>query len=358
MAKNDILIIGTGYFAEIMIGDLAATARRPVTVVIGGRNAERLDWLKEAGNARAAIFGAPARFETARLDATSSETVGEGIAAVDPAIVVQSASLQSPWKVDTLDSKWSKLVADAGFGMTIAFHATLPARSAAAVSRMAGARTFVNTCYPDGVNQVLHKAGLPITCGVGNIGIFSSIIQALVPFEKRGDVRVLGHHQHLVQWRKPGAERTGAPVRAWIGDAEIADVDGLTRHVKLPYRELNAISGAAAVPVLLALAGHGEILAHVPGPGGLPGGYPVRVDTGTVTLDLPAGITREDAVAWNRSFEAADGVSVTEDGRVTYSEQARTALAAYSPELAKGFHVTEVEEAAQALGDLRARLGG
>lgn len=358
VANSDILIIGTGYFAEIMISDLAATARTPVRVTIGGRNRERMTWLAQAGNARAAIFGTPATFDTLAVDQSSAETVGEAIAAAAPGVVVQSASLQSPWKVDRMDSAWSKLVAEAGFGMTIAFHALLPSRSSRAVKAGGADIAFVNTCYPDGVNQVLAASGLPITCGVGNIGIFSSIIEALVPPEQRASVRVLGHHQHLVQWRKPGTERTGAPVRAWIGHEEVEDVDGWTRHVQLPYRDLNAISGAAAVPVLLALAGHGEIRAHVPGPAGLPGGYPVRVDRGRVTLDLPDGMAEEEAVAWNRGFEAADGVSVSGDGRVVYSEAARRALSAYSPDLAAGFQVSEVEAAATALGELRARLGG
>jgi len=126
----------------------------------------------------------------------------------------------------------------------------------------------------------------------------------------------------------------------------------------LPYRDLNAISGASAVPVLLALAGHGKINAHVPGPRGLPGGYPVTVDKGTTALNLPKGVSEQDAIGWNKSFEAADGVSISADGLVVYSEVAQKAIAAYSRELANGFHVRDVEDAAKALGELRTRLGG
>lgn len=355
---SDILIIGTGYFAEVMVCDIAATARRPLHVIVGGRNVERMTWLAEAGRSRAAIYGTPATFGSLEIDSSSDETVAEAIAIARPRIVVQTASLQSPWKVDRLDSPWSQLVAEAGFGMTIAFHSVLPSRSARAVKRVGADIAFVNTCYPDGVNQVLHRAGLPLTTGVGNVGIFSAVIGGLLKPEDRPSLRVLAHHQHLVQWRKPGTERTGAPVRAWIGDTEIADTDGLTRHVQLPYRDLNVISGGSAVPVLLALAGHGDILAHVPGPGGLPGGYPVRVTAGQVTLDLPKGITRDEAIAWNRGFEDADGVSILENGRVTYSERARHALARHAPSLAEGFNVADVEDAARALGELRAKLGG
>ncbi len=355
---NDILILGTGYFAEIMICDLASTAQAPLHVLVGGRNVERMTWLAEAGRSRAAIFGTPVTFGTLKVDSGSPESIGEALAKTNPRIVVQSASLQSPWKVDRMDSEWSRLVAEAGFGMTIAFHSVLPSRTAKAVKAAGANVTFVNTCYPDGVNQVLHRAGLPITTGVGNIAIYAAVIAGLLPAEQRGSLRVLGHHQHLVQWRKPGMERAGAAVRAWVGENELPNVDDMTRHVQLPYRDLNAISGASAVPVLRALAGHGDILAHVPGPGGLPGGYPVRVSAGCVTLDLPKGLTRDAAIAWNRGFEDADGVSISDDGRVTYSERARDALAAYSPTLAAGFNVVDVEAVARELGELRARLGG
>lgn len=355
---RDILIVGTGYYAEIMVGDLAAVARAPLSITIGGRNPDRLRWLKTAASARAAIYGSPLTVDTVLIDQTSAAGVADVLRSVRPRVVVQSASLQSPWKVDRLDSPWSRLVAEGGFGLTLAFHSVLPSRTAAAIAEVDPGIAFVNTCYPDGVNQVLRAAGLPITTGVGNVGIFASVIAGLLPLADRAPLRVLAHHQHLVQWRKPGQDRTGAPVRAWLGDDEMADVEARSRHIQLPYRDLNAISGASAVPVLLALAGHGARRAHVPGPAGLPGGYPVYVDEGSVTLDLPADVSRDEAVAWNQSFEEADGVSITNAGWVMYSERASKTLGAYSPSLAKNFHVHDLDQVAVELDALRARLSG
>lgn len=351
----DILIVGTGYYAEIMLADLAATARSAISVVIGGRNRERMKWLVEACRARAVNFGSPASFSSIELDSTSAAALADGIRRVKPRIVVQSASAQSPWKVDIAASEWSKLVARAGFGLTLAFNSLLAFRTATALKEIGDGAIFVNTCYPDGVNQVLAQAGLPIMTGVGNIGIFSSVIGGHIPFEQRGDLRVLAHHRHVVEWRKPGAERAGAPVRAWIGDTELKDVDDLTRDVQLPYRELNVISAANAIPVLLALAGEGARRSHVPGPHGIGGGYPVMVDQSGVRLDLPSSISKAEAIAWNRQFEEADGVFVR-DGRVIYADRVRDILSTYSPELAKGFAVNDVEEAAADLDVLRAKL--
>lgn len=353
----DILISGTGYYAEIMLGDLAAVARTPLHIVVGGRNRERLKWLVEACRARTQIYGTRATFDSVLLDSSSADALMEPLGALRPKVVVQSASMQSPWKVDNNSSDWSRLVSAAGFGITIAFHSLLAFRTSTAIKKLGLNSHFVNTCYPDGVNQVIAAAGLPLTTGVGNIGIFSAVIGGRLPFEQRAQLRVLAHHHHIVQWRKPGTERTGAPVRAWIGDEEIADVDGMTRDVQLPYRDLNLISGACAVPVLLALAGEGKRRVHVPGPHGLTGGYPVMADETGVTLDLPKGLTREEAIAWNQQFEVEDGVSVR-NGRVVYSERAQELLRKHSPDLAAGFAVGDVEAAAAELAALRESMGG
>lgn len=351
----DIMVIGTGFYAEVMLADLAAHAPRPLTVVICGRNAGRMKWLVEACRARAANFNAPAAFSSLALDSTSAATLAEGIGRVRPRIVVQSASAQSPWKVDNEENEWARLVAKAGFGLTLAFNSLLAFRTASAIRDLGNSIKFVNTCYPDGVNQVLAQAGLPITTGVGNIGIFASVIGGRIPFEQRSNLRVLAHHRHIVEWRKPGAERAGAPVRAWVGDTELTGIDDLTRDIQLPYRDLNLISAANSVPVLLALAGQGATLAHVPGPNGIGGGYPVVVDHGGVRLDLPACITAEEAIAWNQQFEEEDGVFVR-NGCVTYADRVRELLAEHSPELSRGFAVGDVEQAAAALDQLRSRL--
>jgi len=351
----DILVSGTGYYAEIMLADLAATARTPLSVVIAGRNKERMKWLVEACCARAANFGTSVSFSSAALDSTSSASIAETLEAVKPGIVVQSASAQSPWRVDNNESDWARLVAKAGFGLTIAFNSLLSFRTATAMKGLGLKGHFVNTCYPDGVNQVLAQADLPLTTGVGNISIFSAVIGGRLPLEQRKDLRVLAHHRHIVEWRKPPSERAGAPVRAWVGDRELSDINAMTSDIQLPHRDLNLISAAGSVPVLLALAGEGARRVHVPGPGGLTGGYPVIADKNGVVLNLPAGLSEQEAIAWNAQFEEADGVFIR-DGHVTYADRVRNLLAEYSPELAQGFKVTEVEEAAAALDDLRSRL--
>src|SRR5690348_13342096 len=100
MKACDLLILGTGYFAEVMLNDIAATAREPVHVVVGGRNVPRMQWLVTAANARAAMFGTHAVFEMSQFDMSTMDSITAGLSRFSPKVVVQSASLQSPWKVD------------------------------------------------------------------------------------------------------------------------------------------------------------------------------------------------------------------------------------------------------------------
>src|SRR6478735_2536499 len=80
-SRADILIFGTGNFAGRIALDLAATATEAVTVAIAGRNRDRLDWLRTAGNARAALFRRPARFLSRHVDLSVADAAAAAISA-------------------------------------------------------------------------------------------------------------------------------------------------------------------------------------------------------------------------------------------------------------------------------------
>ena len=75
----DIVVFGTGSFSGRIILDIAATASKPVHVVIAGRNAARIAWLRVAANARAALFQRPATFAGHLVDLASPDAAAEVI---------------------------------------------------------------------------------------------------------------------------------------------------------------------------------------------------------------------------------------------------------------------------------------
>src|SRR5262245_48981742 len=91
----DILILGTGSFAQRIACDLAATAAAPTRLTIAGRNRLRLDWIRTAARARAHMFSRPVEVATSKVDLAAPDAAGELLAVCGPAVIVQAASFQS-----------------------------------------------------------------------------------------------------------------------------------------------------------------------------------------------------------------------------------------------------------------------
>ncbi len=351
----DILIFGTGNFAGRIAMDLAATADEPVAVTIAGRNRDRLKWLKTAGNARAAMFGRPARFTAREVDLSDADAAAAAIAAVEPTVVVQAASFQTGNVISNQGNAWTRLVAEGGLSATAVLQAPLSVAVARAVKSVRPQAHFINCCFADVVNPLIAALDLPISCGVGNVAILSNAFAGTLP--PGGDqLRVLAHYQNLAPWRQPANTRGGRAARVWIGEQEVADVYARFADVQLTREPAIEISGASGAPLMLAMARGREWRGHVPGPAGLPGGYPVRLHANKIELDLPASLSRDAAVAWNLRYEQDSGLVVAPDGRATYTGILRERLAEFSPELAGGFNVRDLATFIRDMNDLRSRL--
>jgi hypothetical protein len=351
----DILLFGSGSFAGRIAMDLAATAAEPITIAIAGRNIDRLKWLETAGNARAALFARPARIVAHRADLSVANAAAEVIAATEPKVVVQAASFQTGNVISNQGNAWSRLVAEGGLSATAVLQAPLSVAVARAVKTMRPQAYFINCCFADVVNPLIAALDLPIACGVGNVAILSNAFAGTLQ-PGGGQLRVLAHYQNLGAWRQPAETRAGRSARIWIDEREVADVYAQFARVQLTREPAIEISGASGVPLMQAMALGHDWTGHVPGPLGLPGGYPVRLRNGTLDLDLPPGLTRADAIAWNLAYEEESGLVVAPDGQAHYTGRLRELLAAQSPALAAGFNVRDLAEVTRQMSDLRSRL--
>ena len=355
----DVLVAGTGLFAEKVVFALAMTAVKPITVAVGGRNRERMDWLGLSGNARAALFGRPVRVFSLPLSWDTAASIAETLAICRPAVVAQAATVQSPRDLNPPLSLWRQLVAQAGgFGATQVLQALLLSRMARAL-KMAGVEAaLLNACYPDAVNAMLAARGERVLCGLGNVAAAAAMIAAALGRTEPGVVKVLAHHQSPSTWRRPPAERNGTPPRVWVDGRELDRVFERLETLQSPNNPGQSIAGTSAAPLIAGLLGHGDYVGHAAGPLGLPGGYPVAVRGRSLVLDLPAGLRREEAVAYNQGFAEHDSARLLDDGYVVYADQARRVLAGVSPEVAKGFHTSDLDAAAAEMLALRERIGG
>ena len=178
--RADILIFGTGNFAGRIALDLAAAASEPVTVVIAGRNVERLGWLRTAGNARATLFNRSARFMSHEVDLSVASAAADAIAAVEPKVVVQAASFQTGSVISNQGNAWTRLVAEGGLSATAVLQAPLSVSVARAVKAIRPQAYFINCCFPDVVNPLIAALDLPISCGVGNVAILANAFAGLL----------------------------------------------------------------------------------------------------------------------------------------------------------------------------------
>jgi hypothetical protein len=352
----EILLFGTGSFAARILFDIAATAERRVTVVVAGRKAERLAWLRTAGQARAAIFERPVRIGTRIAGISNADAAAEIIAAVKPKVIVQAASEQGGAVISTRGNVWSRLVADSGLSATAVFQALLSSRVARGLADTAHRAFFINCCYADVVNSLIAALGLPITTGVGNVSILSNAFAGELGPQQGHRLKLLAHYQTIGLFRRPPGERTGPLPRVWIDDAEIDDVCSRFQNVQLTPEPVIDISGASAVPMILAMAAGLSWTGHAPGPLGLPGGYPVKLTGGQLELNLPVSVTRDEAIRWNAGFEERNGLIVENDGCARYTGALRDKLAAHSTSLAGGFHVRDLETVFSEMVQLRGRL--
>src|SRR5215831_9975228 len=243
----DILIFGTGSFAQRIACDLAATATAPTQLTIAGRNGLRLDWIATAARARAHMFSRPLGVASRRIDLAAPEAAGE----------LRAVAQASPHS------------------------------------------QFINCCFPDVANGIIAAMGLPVACGIGNIAILAHAFAGALEGAPQPTLKMLCHYQNIQAWRRPPHERRAPAPRVWLDDVEVANVFSRFSGVQITPEPVIDISGASGVTLALAMAQQRAWRGHVPGPGGLPGGYPVALEGGRLELDLPTDIDANAAIAWN-----------------------------------------------------------
>jgi hypothetical protein len=354
--RADVVLCGTGSFAARILFDLAATAPRDLSIIVVGRNAFRAAWLRTAGAARAAMFDTGVRVSERGVDTLSIDRVAALLSEVRPRLVVNAASAQGGRVSPVRPDGWTRFEQEGGLGVTAILQARLSLDISRAVAATRPQPHFVNCCYPDVVNGMIAAAGLPIACGIGNVAILAHAFAGLLG-PGHGRLQLLAQHTALAAFRHRQAERTCkiAP-RVWLDGRELDDVHHRFAAVQLPPEPAIDISGASGVPLFVAMVAGEDWRGYVPGPGGLPGGYPVALRNDAIALDVPADLTRQEAIGWNAASEEPDGVVVGTDGRGRYTGRVEATMCAASPDLAAGFAMRDFAEADRALTHLRARL--
>lgn len=353
----DILLTGTGSLAEstLLTWPQVDGPGKRIRVTILSRSAEKARALAILANLRAASLGTEMECASASTNWEEAD-LRRHIATCRPRVILHAASLQSPWVKGDTESPWRQTMRGLGFGVSTALQAVLAFRVGRAARVAAPGAAFVNCCYPDAVNPLLAAAGIPVTCGVGNVAIVAAVWHSRMRTSL--PVRILAHHAHLTHLVRPDPAQKVLP-RVWLGQSECDSVDQVLANVDFPKgAAMNHLTGAVTATLVQALLGRQAVRTHAPGPAGLVGGYPVVVRAGKISLDLPRGVTRSQAVAFNEQAQVAEGiVSIGKNG-LRYTDTLAAELRRSGSRFPGGFSSREVEAAAEDLVSVRERMGG
>jgi hypothetical protein len=359
-----VAVIGSGSLASAVCRSLALCA--PVaghTLAAPGGPGSAIEVLVLARDPAAAataclIAGSlaslahrPVSFRSGRADLADPAGLQQVLRAAGPAGLILCASYQSPWERLRAPSAWTAALAGAGLGLSLPLQAVPAIMAGRALAQACPHAWFINTCFPDAVNPVLAHLGVPVACGAGNVAMLAAALQQGLGQPDGGRVKVVAHHAHLHEPADPADEAW-----AWLDDQPMTGLAAALSPVRAaPRQRLVEIAGASAARLASALLAGTRLEASAPGPLGLPGGYPVRIEDGTVSLRLPPGCTAAEAIAFNQRAALRDG-AVVEAGTVRFGPAARDVLGRELPALADGFPVSDITSACDRLLELRARL--
>ncbi|NEC09501.1 hypothetical protein G3I26_30135 [Streptomyces sp. SID7909] len=329
------MLVGMGDLSARVL-NMLLTNTATHRVVLAGRDVEEIRKRANLARFTAANLGFFGDVDSVSLDLQDIGASAETLARTKPDIIFMGASLQS-WRVlTTLPRATFEELDEAQFGPWLPMHLTLNYQLMQAV-RASGIETkVVNAAFPDAVGPVLDKVGLAPTIGVGNV---ANIMPALT----HGYAHLLDVHpsevelrlvtQHYFSHYVPrfgdagrgayhlSARAGGRPVDPPVDHAEVfAQLGG--RLKRLGGVDGQLLTASSAVRVLTGLATDSGVLAHAPAPGGLPGGYPVRVGAAGGTVDLDGSLTLPEAIRINEECQRADGIEgIDADGTVTFTER-------------------------------------
>jgi hypothetical protein len=324
-----------------------------------GRKRDRLQWLSTAANARASTFGTAHRIAYREIDWSSQGDLARAVRECRPALAFHAASLQSAWDLADAHDPWSRAVRTLGYAVTLPLQLDLALRLAQALRNEAPGCRLVNACYPDATNEVLTRLGHDVLCGVGNVAILAGVLGARMALDDNARLKLLAHHRQ-VACAIEGRLAADAP-RIWLDGNELSASS--VPDVRLPSdASLNFVTGSSAARLLMAALGRIERHAcHAPGVFGLPGGYPIEWDGGTLRLALPPGMGVDEAVGWNRRAAHREGIALEGDRIVLVRREQGDESA-----LPTSYEIGDVQAVAQRMlevkADMRAsyleRIGG
>ena len=358
-----ILLLGfTGAVGHSMLYEIACIKSR-IKVVGAARNEKAgLRVLEEALHLAHNLGHFP-DISFRKIDLFDVGETAELLKEIKPDVICNLASLGSWWVTRLLPEEVYEKICP--LGPWLPNHLTLAYKLMQAVKRSGIETKVVNGAYPDLTNVVLGKVGLPPVCGGGNMDHACERIRRIVARELKipaSNVSIFGVGHHGTYY----TSKLKGPfwVKMLVGGKDVSnqfppdkirklyEATGwgeLTRF-KGPPLEQHKTASAFLKNILSIYYDTGEIHMSIPGPNGLPGGYPTRLSAKGAEVVLPEEITLEEAIKINEEGARWDGIeNVQDDGTVVYLDENVRNLRKILGYECKELKISELEERAKEL---------
>ena len=192
---STVLIIGAGDLGERLTAALAGV-RGVSRVVLAGRSSATVHAITGTVAAASECIVQPAV-----VDASNQDQVAQLFASTRPDLVVQCASMRSPWALAGREDAAARTVLAAGFALRLPYQLPIVLTVMRAARDAGYTGPIANLSYPDGTGPVLRALGLAPTVGLGNAGMILRRVHSALRAEPGASalplVRVLGHHAQL-----------------------------------------------------------------------------------------------------------------------------------------------------------------
>lgn len=330
--QPDLLLIGLGDLGGVAL-ELLARERDVGKILVGSRSRKRAEARCNLARIGAMAQGYSPDIQFLELDLTHTDETAQLIRENSPKIILCTASMMTWWLPSLFPEEQQIKLMRAGFGAWLPIHLTLQIKLMEALRKAEFEGFSLIAPYPDVVNPVLGCLGMPPSAGVGNLDEIVPKIRFLGAQQLGIDpdslrVTLVAHHA-LEAWVFGSGKGEPPPyvLRIDHHGEDVSERIGAEKILFAPYPitggpAWNFLSAGSAVRIVKALLGDHETRLHVPGPKGLPGGYPVMASNSGIRLDLPEGLSIENAVAINERSHRYDGIErIESDGTVVFMKE-------------------------------------
>ncbi len=334
------MLVGLGDLGGVLLEFLT---RQPEisSILVASRNVKKGQARVHLAQLGAVAQGLNPELRFQPLDLDRPEEVAQCVSETQPDLIVNTATLQAWWWPQSLPPRPARQLQEIGFGVWLPVHLALTQQLMRALRWCGFQGPVVSAPFPDVVNPILGCQGLAPSCGLGNLDEIVAKVKWLAACQsgcrpQQLEITLVAHHA-LQAFALASRPDRGMMPPFFLRVTQPGDVKSsldpeklLRRSLPLPAgRATHYLTAGSAVRLILGLLGRDRVRLHVPGPQGLPGGYPVWVGRGRVVLDTDAGLSREEMIEINQRSHRFDGIErIEEDGAAIFRPEAAERLEA------------------------------